>query len=244
MPEKTILGTISTSSAAQKLSLSITNKTLYQGESITIKVNNLGNKKATWSTSNKSVVTVSSKGVVKAVGIGNATISAKVGKTTLKASIRVVRKQEGQSQYAAMSNDELLELYKKVKTEIDNRNLKAPEAYSLNEGRYIVGQDVQPGTYQVTCTATDDDELSKSFNSLGSFYDGLDKSSGTNYSELFSTLGSLYSSIGSGMSLEIIGDYGSVIKSIHLKKGETAILQLEGKVAVKVSDGSCTLEKK
>ena len=46
------------------------------------------------------------------------------------------------------------------------------------------------------------------------------------------------------MTVEIIGDYGTVIKSVQLKKGESATLTLEGRVALKVSEGTCQLESK
>ena len=55
--------------------------TLEKGKTLTLKAtvspSNANNKGITWSSSNKKVATVSSKGVVKAVGKGTATITAK-----------------------------------------------------------------------------------------------------------------------------------------------------------------------
>ena len=74
--------------------------------------------------------------------------------------------------------------------------------------------------------------------------DGLSGSGDSTYSSLYSSLGSMFSSLDSGVKVEIIGDFGAVIKSVQLKKGESATLTLEGKVALQISDGTCRLEKK
>ena len=68
--------------------LSTTKKTIYVGESFTLKVS--GTTKAVkWSSSNKAVASVTQKGKVTAKMAGNATISAKVGKKTLKCKLTV-----------------------------------------------------------------------------------------------------------------------------------------------------------
>lgn len=71
------------------LSLSTTKKTIVVGKKLTLKVNNLGSQKVKWSSSNKTVATVSKKGVVKAIEPGKAVITAKIGKKKLKATITV-----------------------------------------------------------------------------------------------------------------------------------------------------------
>ena len=146
------------------------------------------------------------------------------------------------NEFDTLSNEELLLIYKRIRQEVEARGLKLSEPISLTEGRYIIGQDIEPGKYVITCTKTDTEDLSRTFESLGTLYDGLDSSSGTSYSDLFSSLGSLYSAIDEGVKIEIVGDYGSIIKSIQLKNGECATLILEGKVALKITGGSCELE--
>lgn len=59
-------------------SISKTSKTVNVGQSYTIKINDYSGK-VSWSTSNKKVATVSSKGVVKGVASGSAVITAKLG---------------------------------------------------------------------------------------------------------------------------------------------------------------------
>lgn len=58
------------------------------GQSSTLKVSGTKSK-VTWSSSNKSIATVSSKGKVTAKQAGSATIKAKVGKKTLKCKVTV-----------------------------------------------------------------------------------------------------------------------------------------------------------
>ena len=77
--------------------LNKTSATLKKGESLTLKAtvspSSANNKTVTWTSSNKKVATVSSKGVVKAVGNGTATITVKTKdgsgkKTTCKITVK------------------------------------------------------------------------------------------------------------------------------------------------------------
>lgn len=63
--------------AASTVKLNKTKVTLIKGQSVTLKITGTS-KKVTWSTSNKKVATVTSKGKVTAAGKGSATITAKV----------------------------------------------------------------------------------------------------------------------------------------------------------------------
>ena len=72
--------------------LSATTAKLAKGNSITLKVNGAPGAKVTWSSSNKKIATVTSKGVVKGVKAGKATITAKVAGKTLKATVTVIAK--------------------------------------------------------------------------------------------------------------------------------------------------------
>lgn len=79
-----------TASAAQAKApkLSATKKTVYYKSKATLKVSNYS-KKVKWSTSNKNVATVDSKGVVTGVGLGTCTVTAKAGSKNLKCKITV-----------------------------------------------------------------------------------------------------------------------------------------------------------
>lgn len=81
--------------AASKPKFNVTKKTMLVGKSTTLKISNkIKNAKYVWKTSKKSVATVSSKGIVKAVGKGSAVISCSIKvnnktKYTLKCKITV-----------------------------------------------------------------------------------------------------------------------------------------------------------
>lgn len=145
---------------------------------------------------------------------------------------------------SAWTDNQLRAVYQAIRAEAAARGLALQDGITLSTGRYIVGQDIAPGAYIITCVATDTEELSKGFGSLGAALDGLDSSSGTSYTDIYSSLGSMFASLDEGVKVEVIGDYGSVIKSVQLKKGESVSLTLDGKVALKITDGACRLESK
>lgn len=73
---------------AASIKLNKTSKTIYEGNTYTLKVTGT-KKKVTWSSSNKKVATVNSKGKVTAKENGKVTITAKVGKTKLTCKVKV-----------------------------------------------------------------------------------------------------------------------------------------------------------
>ena len=78
-----ILGNLNTVEAKSKVKISNSKITLIVGQSKTLKVKGT-KKKPKWSSSKKSVATVSKKGKVVAKKAGNATIIAKIGKKKYK----------------------------------------------------------------------------------------------------------------------------------------------------------------
>lgn len=90
------------SSAAVKISAK--KKTLTVGKSITLKIKGT-KKKVRWSSSNKKVATVSSKGKVKAKKVGKVTITAKVKKKKYKCKISVKRKKTNKSKSPVNNNN-------------------------------------------------------------------------------------------------------------------------------------------
>ena len=73
--------------------LSSSSVAIFKGKTATLKLTGGGNAKASWSSSNKKVATVNSKGVVKGVGTGTCTIICKVSGVTLKCKVTVWTKQ-------------------------------------------------------------------------------------------------------------------------------------------------------
>ena len=78
-------------SAAKKVKLNKTRATIYVGKTVTLKLKN-NKSKMKWSSSNKKVATVTSKGKVKGKKAGKATITAKIGKRKYKCRITVKKK--------------------------------------------------------------------------------------------------------------------------------------------------------
>lgn len=80
---------IETVEAATKVKLNYTKKTIYEGDSFKLKVTGT-KKKVKWSSSNKWIASVSSKGIVKGVSKGSCKITASVGgkKYTCKVTVK------------------------------------------------------------------------------------------------------------------------------------------------------------
>lgn len=92
-PAGVVPGTTVTVEAAAKPSLNKKSITLKMGANYTLSLKNAGNSKVTWSTSKKSVATVTangSKAVVYGKTPGKATVTAKIGKKAYKCSVKVV----------------------------------------------------------------------------------------------------------------------------------------------------------
>ena len=79
------------------------------------------------------------------------------------------------------------------------------------------------------------------YSSLGSAYDSLDTSSSENtWSNLFGALGGMMEQL-SELEVEILGDYGDVLKKVTLKKDASADLTLSEGTALQISEGSAKL---
>ena len=74
--------------AKTKIKLNCTKKTIYKGDIFKLKITGT-KKKVKWSSSNKTIATVSSKGVEKGIGEGTAKITAKVGKKKYTCKVNV-----------------------------------------------------------------------------------------------------------------------------------------------------------
>ena len=115
---------------------------------------------------------------------------------------------------------------------------QAAEIRTLREGKYIVGEDIEAGVYSLTCTATAGEQMKDAYGSLGSAFDALDGDGG--YSSLFGALGGMMEGV-IDMTVEIVGDYGDVLKRYDMKVGDSLKITLKANTALKISDGSCTL---
>ena len=142
--------------------------------------------------------------------------------------------------FSAFTDDALTVLFQTVKQEMDRRGLTgARSSYDLPEGKYIIGQDVQPGAYTLTCTATEGESIGNAYASLGGLFGGMD-SDGTDYGSFFSSFGNLMGDL-VDTTVEILGDYGTILKSYSLGTNQSIQITLEAGTALQISSGSCTL---
>ncbi len=134
---------------------------------------------------------------------------------------------------AGYSDDQLKQLYEMVKEEMVKRGLPLAQEIPLREGKFIIGQDILPGNYTIKCTKTFGDTYGDAYSSLGGFFGG--------------DLGGMMNSLGGMMGdlinaqVEILGDYGTVIKSFELGVDDTARITLEEGTALQITDGVCVL---
>ncbi len=138
-----------------------------------------------------------------------------------------------------MSDSELTELFRSLKEEMRSRGLAAPDDLTLRDGKYIVGEDILPGSYEITCVQSDGESYGEMYSSFGSIYSGMEGGD--------DGLGSLMGALGGMMgtvlpvTVEILGDYGTVLKSMELKAGDSAVITLTAETALQISDGSVRL---
>lgn len=136
----------------------------------------------------------------------------------------------------SLSDRELLSLYESVRTEMAERGITA--ARSLRAGTYIIGEDILPGTYLITCTGTEAEALGDAYSSLGNAYGAL---LGDEWGSLMGSLGGAMGTL-SGVTVQVLGDYGTVLKKIEMKTGDRSTIALSEGTALKVSEGSITIE--
>ena len=161
--------------ATKKIRLNAKTMTLQVGQKKTLKVKNAGKKaKLKWSSNKKSIATVSQKGVVKAVKVGNAVVTCKVttknGKTTKLTCKVAVKKTAKVTSLTVGSQSELEKALKNknvrkitvatqgaVTFTVPQGNyskvdlvINAPNADVVNNGKFksIDIQAIKPNTYR------------------------------------------------------------------------------------------------
>ena len=138
--------TLSVSAASIKLNK--TSVSIGVKQSTTLKV--IGtNKKVKWSTSSKSIATVSSTGKVEGKKVGTAIISAKVGKKTLKCKVTVKPGLNSKTIIVAKSDYAMLRLYGAKVKKFKSSNTKIA---TVSKTGKIVGKKKGKATITVTDT--------------------------------------------------------------------------------------------
>ena len=109
---------------------------------------------------------------------------------------------------------------------------------TLRAGKYIIGEDIEAGTYTLTCTGTEGEQMNDVYGSLGSAIDALE--GGSEFGSLFGMLGGMAENY-VDMTVEIIGDYGDVLRTYSMKTGDAMSIALKEGTALRITDGSCTI---
>ena len=112
------------------------------------------------------------------------------------------------------------------------------ESRVLREGKYIIGEDIEAGTYTLTCTATVGEQMNDAYGSLGDAFDALE--GGNEFGSLFGMLDGMAENY-VDMTVEIIGDYGDILRTYSMKTGDTMSITLKAETALQIMDGSCTI---
>lgn len=159
--------------------------------------------------------------------------------------------------FSAMSDNELIASYYLFMSEMEKRGIevpgieKAPKAQQSNteelgtstfqEGTYIIGQTIPAGMYIVTCKSTETDDLSNMIDSYSSMFGSLGDDS--QYGSMLDSYGDMLGSLDEGMHISVLSDYGAVIEEYYMKIGDSRAMIFSEGTALKIEDGSCTIEK-
>lgn len=143
--------------------------------------------------------------------------------------------------FSSMSDEELLSVQEQLRQEMVKRNLIEDTQRTLREGKFIIGKDIAPGRYTVTCSGTAGETIGDAYGSLGGMIDAADDESDANWGAVFGGFGDIMGDT-MDMKLEIIGDYGDVLSSYTMKNGDYFSITLEEGTALQISDGSCTIK--
>lgn len=110
--------------------LNKTKETIDVGKTVTLKVEN-NKKKVTWSSSDKKVATVTSKGIVKGIKAGKATITAKVGKKKYKCTVTVKQSTKPAEQPTTKPTEQ-------PTTKPSDPSIIIPEGYDKNDAEALI----------------------------------------------------------------------------------------------------------
>ena len=139
----------------------------------------------------------------------------------------------GNPELSKYSDAEIKQMYEAFRDEMVARGMPLAAQITLKEGKFIVGEDILPGSYTIKCTETFGDTYGDLYSSLGGMFN--DELGG-----LMGSLGGMMSDIVNAQVV-ILGDYGSVIKSFELSVGESTRITLTEGTALQISDGSSSL---
>lgn len=113
----------------------------------------------------------------------------------------------------------------------------AQTEYDFGQGTFVVGQDLAAGTYDVTCTSTNDSSYSDSMNAFSDFASsyGMEE-----YANLFDSYGSLATSLDS-MSIMVYKANGMYDNSYTIKPDSSARIIVTDGMKIEITGGNAHL---
>lgn len=113
----------------------------------------------------------------------------------------------------------------------------AQTEYDFGQGTFVVGQDLAAGTYDVTCTSTNDSSYSDSMNAFSDFASsyGMEE-----YANLFDSYGSLATSLDS-MSIIVYKANGIYDNSYTIKPDGSARIIVTDGMKIEITGGNAHL---
>ncbi len=139
----------------------------------------------------------------------------------------------GADDLSKLSDDDLKQLYEAVRQEMIARGIPLAQEVTLRDGKYVVGEDILPGTYTLKCVETFGETYGDAYSALGG-------AAGGDLGGMMGALGGLMGDM-INAQVEVLGDYGAVLKSFEMKTGDTVRITLAEKTALQISDGTCLL---
>ena len=147
-----------------------------------------------------------------------------------------------------LHNEKLLadDLYSELKetkdmaTALINESNKTnlPNEYSFGQGTFVVGLDLKPGTYDITCESSSGNDMDSSIAGLGDFYASQGMSE---YADMFNSMSGMYDTIGGLTVMTYKPNTSYYDQYLTLKVGETARIILEDGGKIEISDGTAKL---
>lgn len=113
----------------------------------------------------------------------------------------------------------------------------AQTEYDFGQGTFVVGQDLAAGTYDVTCTSTNDSSYSDSMNAFSDFASsyGMEE-----YADLFDSYGSLATYLDS-MSIMVYKANGTYDNSYTIKPDGSARIIVTDGMKIEITGGNAHL---
>ena len=118
------------------------------------------------------------------------------------------------------------------------KSLPQASEYSFGQGTFVVGLDLKPGTYDITCESSSGNDMDSSMAGLSDFYNSQGMSE---YADMFDSMSGMYDTIGGLTIMTYKPNTDYYDQYLTLKVGETARIIMEDGGKIEISDGTAKL---